>query len=131
MSRLDKYLWSVRIFKTRSDAADACKSGKVKVNGTEAKPSREVKEGDELVVRKLNILFEFKIIEPIDKRQPARLVPNYIENHTSEEELAKLNTPKESLFLYRERGTGRPTKKERRDMDGVMGFLEMDDEVDE
>ncbi|PKP06554.1 MAG: RNA-binding protein [Bacteroidetes bacterium HGW-Bacteroidetes-5] len=131
MSRLDKYLWSVRIFKTRSDAADACKSGKVKVNGTEAKPSREVKAGDELVVRKLNILFEFKIIEPIDKRQPARLVPNYIENHTSEEELAKLNTPKESLFLYRERGTGRPTKKERRDMDGVMGFLEMDDEVDE
>ena len=89
MSRLDKYLWSVRIFKTRSDAADACKSGKVKVNGTEAKPSREVKAGDELVVRKL------------------------------------------SLFLYRERGTGRPTKKERRDMDGVMGFLEMDDEVDE
>jgi ribosome-associated heat shock protein Hsp15 len=131
MSRLDKYLWSVRIFKTRSDAADACKSGKVKVNGTEAKPSREVKAGDELVVRKLNILFEFKIIEPIDKRQPARLVPNYIENHTSEEELAKLNTPKESLFLYRERGTGRPTKKERRVMDGVMGFLEMDDEVDE
>jgi ribosome-associated heat shock protein Hsp15 len=58
-------------------------------------------------------------------------VPNYIENHTSEEELAKLNAPKESLFLYRERGTGRPTKKERRDMDGVMGFLEMDDEVDE
>ncbi|HBZ24667.1 MAG TPA: RNA-binding protein [Rikenellaceae bacterium] len=131
MSRLDKYLWSVRIFKTRSDAADACKSGKVKVNGTEAKPSREVKAGDELVVRKLNILFEFKIIEPIDKRQPARFVPNFIENHTSEEELAKLNTPKESLFLYRERGTGRPTKKERRDMDGVMGFLEMDDEVDE
>jgi ribosome-associated heat shock protein Hsp15 len=131
MSRLDKYLWSVRIFKTRSDAADACKSGKVKVNGTEAKASREVKAGDDLVVRKLNILFEFKIIEPIDKRQPARLVPNYIENHTSEEELAKLNAPKESLFLYRERGTGRPTKKERRDMDGVMGFLEMDDEVDE
>jgi ribosome-associated heat shock protein Hsp15 len=131
MSRLDKYLWSVRIFKTRSDAADACKSGKVKVNGTEAKASREVKAGDELVVRKLNIFFEFKIIEPIDKRQPARLVPNYIENHTSEEELAKLNTPKESLFLYRERGTGRPTKKERRDMDGVMEFLEMDDEVDE
>jgi len=130
MSRLDKYLWSVRIFKTRSDAADACKSGKVKVNGTDAKASREVRAGDELVVRKLNIFFEFKIIEPIDKRQPARLVPNYIENHTSEEELAKLNTPKESLFLYRERGTGRPTKKERRDMNGVMGFLEMDDDRD-
>ncbi|PKO99999.1 MAG: RNA-binding protein [Bacteroidetes bacterium HGW-Bacteroidetes-8] len=131
MSRLDKYLWSVRIFKTRSDAADACKSGKVKVNGTEAKASREVRAGDELVVRKLNIFFEFKIIEPIDKRQPARLVPNYIENLTPEEELAKLNAPKESLFLYRERGTGRPTKKERRDMDGVMGFLEMDDESGE
>ncbi len=131
MSRLDKYLWSVRIFKTRSDAADACKSGKVKVNGTEAKASREVRAGDELVVRKLSIFFEFKIIEYIDKRQPARLVPNYIENLTSEEELAKLNAPKESLFLYRERGTGRPTKKERRDMDGIMGFLEMDDNSDE
>ncbi|MDP3436982.1 MAG: RNA-binding S4 domain-containing protein [Bacteroidales bacterium] len=131
MSRLDKYLWSVRIFKTRSDAADACKSGKVKVNGTEAKASREVRAGDELVVRKLNIFFEFKIIEPIDKRQPARLVPNYIENLTPEEELAKLNAPKESLFLYRDRGTGRPTKKDRRDMDGVMGFLEMDNDSDE
>ncbi len=131
MSRLDKFLWSVRIFKTRSDAADACKSGKVKVNGTEAKASREVRAGDELVVRKLNIFFEFKIIEPIDKRQPARLVSNYIENLTPEEELAKLNAPKESLFLYRDRGTGRPTKKERRDMDGVMGFLEMDEDSDE
>lgn len=131
MSRLDKYLWSVRIFKTRSDAADACKSGKVKVNGTEAKPSREVRSGDELVVRKFNIFFKFRIIDSIENRQPAKLVPNFIENLTSEEELAKLNAPKESLFLYRDRGTGRPTKKERRDMDGVMGFLEMDDNSDE
>lgn len=128
MSRLDKYLWSVRIYKTRSDAADACKSGKVKVNGTEAKSSRDVKSGDILEVRKQNIAFKFKVLALIDKRQPARAVPEYIENITTEEELAKLHAPKENIFLYRDRGTGRPTKKERRDMEDLLGFLEMDDE---
>ncbi|MHC1780701.1 MAG: RNA-binding S4 domain-containing protein [Bacteroidales bacterium] len=128
MSRLDKYLWSVRIYKTRSDAADACKSGKVKVNGTEAKSSRDVKTGDILEVRKQNIAFKFKVLALIDKRQPARAVPEYIENITPEEELAKLHAPKENIFLYRDRGTGRPTKKERRDMEDLLGFLEMDDE---
>jgi len=127
MCRLDKYLWSVRIYKTRSEAADACKSGRVKVNGTEAKSSRDVKAGDILEVRRQNITFKFKILDLIDRRQPAKLVPEFIENITPEEELAKLYAPKESIFLYRERGTGRPTKKERRDMDDLLGFLEMDE----
>ncbi|GAB1472782.1 RNA-binding S4 domain-containing protein [Bacteroidota bacterium] len=128
MCRLDKYLWSVRIYKTRSEAADACKSGRIKVNGTEAKSSRDVKPGDILEVRKQSISFKFNVLALIDKRQPAKLVSGYIENITSEEELAKLHAPKENIFLYRERGTGRPTKKERRDMDDLLGFLELDED---
>lgn len=128
MCRLDKYLWSVRIYKTRSEAADACKSGRIKVNGTEAKSSRDVKPGDILEVRKQSISFKFNALALIDKRQPAKLVSGYIENITSEEELAKLHAPKENIFLYRERGTGRPTKKERRDMDDLLGFLELDED---
>jgi ribosome-associated heat shock protein Hsp15 len=125
MCRLDKYLWSVRIFKTRSEAADSCKTGRIKVNGTEAKSSRDVKAGDILEVRKQNISFRFKVLSLIDRRQPAKLVSGFIENITPEEELAKLYAPKENIFLYRDRGTGRPTKKERRDMDDLLGFLEM------
>ncbi|MBP6454739.1 MAG: RNA-binding S4 domain-containing protein, partial [Bacteroidales bacterium] len=74
MSRLDKFLWSIRVFKTRSEAADACKSGRVKVNGTEAKSSREIKSGDGVTVRKGIVTYSFNVKTPIDKRQPARLV---------------------------------------------------------
>ncbi len=127
MCRLDKYLWSVRIYKTRSEAADACKSGRVRVNSTEAKSSRDVRAGDILEVRKQNITFKFKVLDLIDRRQPAKLVAGFIENITSEEELAKLHAPRENIFLYRERGTGRPTKKERREMEDLLGFLEVDE----
>lgn len=120
MSRLDKFLWSVRIYKTRSDAAEACKSGKVKINGLEAKPSRDIKPGDVMVVRKSNIFYKYEVIEQVERRQPAKLVINYINDVTPEEELAKLNVPKEALFIHRDRGTGRPTKKERRDLDNLL-----------
>ncbi|MDP3452738.1 MAG: RNA-binding S4 domain-containing protein [Bacteroidales bacterium] len=130
MSRLDKFLWSVRLYKTRADAADACKSGKVKVNGIEAKSSREVKPGDIIDVRKAHIVFKFNVIAPIDKRQPAKLTDQFIINITPQEELDKLAIPKESLFLHRDRGTGRPTKKDRRDMDGLMEIIGMDEEYD-
>ena len=122
MCRIDKYLWSVRVYKTRSEAADACRSGRVKVNEMEAKASKEIKSGDIVSVRKNLITYTLRVIEPIDKRQPAKLVSIYVENITPQEELDKLNSPKESVFLYRERGTGRPTKKERRDMDELSSI---------
>ena len=128
MSRLDKFLWSIRVFKTRSEAADACKSGRVKVNGTEAKSSREIKSGDRVTVRKGIVTYSFNVKTPIDKRQPARLVEEFVQNTTPQSELDKLLVPKETMHMVRERGTGRPTKKERREMDGVMDTLWWDDE---
>ncbi len=123
MSRLDKYLWAIRVFKTRSDAADACKSGKVKVNDMEAKSSREVKQGDTISVRKVNVVFQFRVVAPVENRQPAKLVAEYAINITPQSELDKLNVPRETLHLVRERGTGRPTKKDRREMDDLIENL--------
>ncbi|NTV19225.1 MAG: RNA-binding S4 domain-containing protein [Bacteroidales bacterium] len=123
MSRLDKYLWAIRVFKTRSDAADACKSGKVKVNDMEAKSSREVKQGDTISVRKVNVIFQFRVVAPVENRQPAKLVEEYAINITPQSELDKLNVPRETLHLVRERGTGRPTKKDRREMDDLIENL--------
>ena len=123
MSRLDKYLWAFRVFKTRSDAADACKSGKVKVNDMEAKSSREVKQGDTISVRKVNVIFQFRVVAPVENRQPAKLVAEYAINITPQSELDKLNVPRETLHLVRERGTGRPTKKDRREMDDLIENL--------
>lgn len=122
MSRLDKFLWSVRIYKTRSEAAESCKSGKVKVNDIQAKPSKEIKPRDIIEVRKRNIFYKYQVIEQIEKRQPAKLIDNYIKDITPEEELAKLNLPKEAIFIQRDRGSGRPTKKERRDLDNLLNF---------
>lgn len=120
MCRADKFLWSVRLFKTRNEAAEACRGGRVRINDTEAKASREVKKGDIIDLRKSNVNYRYKIIDIIDKRQPAKLVPDYLLDLTPQEELDKLNTPKESFFLYRERGMGRPTKKDRREMDDLF-----------
>ncbi|MDR2448966.1 MAG: RNA-binding S4 domain-containing protein [Prevotellaceae bacterium] len=112
--RIDKYLWAVRIFKTRGEAADACKGGKIKVNGADAKPSREVKPADIITVRRMPVIYTYKVIAVIDKRQPAKNVPLYIENITPPEELAKLTDAHLASFARREQGAGRPTKKERR-----------------
>ena len=128
MSRLDKFLWSIRVFKIRSEAADACKSGRVKVNGTEAKSSREIKSGDEVTVRKGIVTYSFSVKTPVDKRQPARLVEEFVQNTTPQSELDKLLVPKETMHMVRDRGTGRPTKKERREMDGLMETLWWEDE---
>ena len=123
MSRLDKYLWAIRVFKTRSDAADACKSGKVKVNDMEAKASSEVKQWDTISLRKVNVIFQFRVVAPVENRQPAKLVEEYAINITPQSELDKLNVPRETLHLVRERGTGRPTKKDRREMDDLIENL--------
>ena len=125
--RIDKWLWVVRIYKTRSDAADACKSGKVLVNNIEAKPSREIKVNDIVTVKKMPVIYSFKVLGIIQNRQPAKNVPLYVENLTPQEELDKLQIKYTTIFVQRDRGTGRPTKKERRTLDEMMeGFVEED-----
>lgn len=126
--RLDKYLWAVRVFKTRSDAADAVRNNKVTVNGAYAKPSRDVKIGDRIDVRKTRITYSYKVLDLVSSRQPAKNVPGYCLDITPAEELAKLDVPRETVFVFRDRGTGRPTKKERRELDGLMDDLFFDDE---
>ena len=124
--RIDKYLWSIRVFKTRSDATDACKGGKVRVNGNDIKPSKTVRPGDTITVRKGAISYRYRVLALIDKRQGAKLVPEYAENITPPEELDKLKSPVETFFLKRDRGSGRPTKKERRQMDSLWDALSFD-----
>ena len=121
--RIDKYLWSIRVYKTRTEATTACNGGKVRLNGADTKPSKSVKGGDTIVVRKGPVTYTFKVLQLIDKRQGAKLVPQYAENLTPEEEMAKLHAPVETFFLKRDRGAGRPTKKDRRQMDDLWEFL--------
>ena len=130
--RLDKYLWAVRVFKTRSDAADAIRNNRVLVNDAYAKPSREVKEGDIISVKKMPVTYRYKVLELVSSRQGAKNVPQYCLNITPQEELDKLSTPRETIFVFRERGTGRPTKKERREIDALMdGMYFYDEEWEE
>ena len=124
--RIDKYLWSIRVYKTRSEATDACKGGKVKANGSDIKPSKVVKVGDMITARKGPVTYTYRVLDLIDKRQGPKLVPNYAENLTPEEEIAKLRTPVETFFLKRDRGAGRPTKKDRRQMDSLWDELSFD-----
>ena len=124
--RIDKYLWSIRVYKTRSEATDACKGGKVKVNGSDIKPSKVVKLGDMITARKGPVTYTYRVLDLIDKRQGPKLVPNFAENLTPEEEIAKLRTPVETFFLKRDRGAGRPTKKDRRQMDSLWDELSFD-----
>lgn len=129
--RLDKYLWAVRVFKTRSDAADAIRNNRVLVNGAYAKPSREVKQGDIIAVKRMPVTYQYKVLELISSRQGAKNVPQYCLNITPQEELDKLTVPRETVFVFRERGTGRPTKKERREIDALMDGFYFDEEDDE
>jgi len=126
--RLDKYLWAVRVFKTRSDAADAIRNNKVTVNGSYAKPSREVKVGDRIEVRRQQATWSYKVVDLVSSRQPAKNVPAYCLDVTPQEERDKLNVPRETVFVFRERGAGRPTKKERRELDSLMDGIYYDEE---
>lgn len=126
--RIDKYLWAVRIFKTRSDAADAARNNKVLINDAYCKPSREVKIGDRITVKKMPVVYSYKVLELVSNRQPAKNVPIYCQNTTPQEELDKLLTPRETIFVVRDRGTGRPTKKDRRELDELMDDILYDDE---
>lgn len=126
--RIDKFLWCIRAFKTRSEAAEACKTGKVSINGTEAKSSKEVKPGDRIMVRKGAVHYEYIVNDLVDKRQGAALVKNYVTDITPQTELDKLIAPKETIFLKRERGEGRPTKKQRREIDALFDSFEYEDD---
>lgn len=120
-ARIDKWLWAARIFKTRSIAADACKNGRVTINGANAKPSRTVKTGETVSVRKPPVTYSFKVLKAIEQRVGAKLVPEIYENVTTPDQYELLEMNRISGFIDRARGTGRPTKKERRSLDAFIG----------
>lgn len=121
--RIDKWLWAVRIFKTRSLATDACKMNRVSINGQLTKPSRLVKEGDVISVRKPPIEYSFKVLRVLNNRVGAKLVPEYMENVTPKEQYDILELQRLSRFVDRAKGLGRPTKKDRRDMESFIGDM--------
>ena len=114
--RVDKWLWAVRVFKTRTVATDACKKGRVVVDGVAVKPSRMVKPGDVVTVRKPPVTYSFKVLALTANRLGAKLVPQYMENVTPESELHILDVVRIGGFIDRRKGLGRPTKREGRDL---------------
>ena len=122
--RIDKYLWAIRVFKTRSESADACNGNKVQLNGAPVKPSKAVKAGDTISVRKGVALFTFKVLQTAEQRMGAVKVPEFAENLTPQSELDKLHAPHETFFVKRDRGAGRPTKKDRREMDALWDGID-------
>ena len=126
--RVDKFVWSVRLAKTRSIATDLIQKGKVKLNNVQVKPSRDVKIGDTISIVKNNAVFSFKIKELLDRRVGAKLVQDYLVDITDKAELEKFNDYRESQRAYREYGTGRPSRKDREQIDSFFGWLEDEDE---
>lgn len=126
--RLDKFLWCVRYYKTRSMAAEAIKKNRVKVNGETAKSSKDVIPSDNITVRKDQIDFQFEVLQIPKSRMAAKLVSLHIIDKTPKEELEKLEARKLSQDYYREKGEGRPTKKDRRELDDFISGDEEDTE---
>ena len=120
LARIDKWLWAARIFKTRSIAVDAIKNGRVTIQGVNVKPSRMVKEGEVVSVRKPPVTYSFKILKTIEQRVGAKLLPEIYENVTPPDQYELLEMNRISGFVDRQRGTGRPTKKERRALDEFL-----------
>lgn len=116
-ARVDKWLWAVRIFKTRSIATDACKKGRVAVGGTVVKPSRMIHVGDIVSVRKPPIEYSFRVIQLLGSRVGAKRVEEFMQNVTPREQYELLELQRVSGFVDRAKGLGRPTKKDRRDLD--------------
>ena len=123
-ARIDKWLWASRIFKTRSIAADACKNGRVTVGNVTVKQSRMVKVGETVSVRKPPITYSFRILKTIEQRVGAKLLPEIYENVTAPEQYELLEMTRISGFVDRARGTGRPTKKDRRSLDAFLEDIE-------
>ncbi len=130
-ARIDKWLWAARIFKTRSIAADACKNGRVMVNGTNVKPSRPLKVGETVHVRKPPVTYSFKVLKAIEQRVGAKLLPEIYENVTDPKQYEILEMSRISGFVDRARGTGRPTKKDRRAMEAFTEPVFFDDELED
>ena len=122
LARIDKWLWAARIFKTRTLAADACKNGRITVNDVQVKPSRMVKLGDVIGVRKPPVTYTFRLLKPIEQRVGAKLLPEIYENITAPDQYELLEMTRISGFVDRQRGTGRPTKKDRRQMDAFLNL---------
>ena len=119
-ARIDKWLWAARIFKTRTIAAAACKKGQVSMGGTTLKASRMIKAGDVVSVRKPPITYSFRVLQPIERRVGAKLIPEILENVTTPDQYELLEMSKISGFVGRAKGTGRPTKKDRRSLEGFQ-----------
>ncbi len=115
--RIDKWLWAVRIFKTRTVASEACKKGRVLIGETAVKPSRNIRTGEVIQVRKPPVTYSFKVLALSDKRMGAKMVSQFMENVTPQEQYEMLELNRIGGFVDRQRGTGRPTKKDRRDLD--------------
>lgn len=115
--RIDKWLWAVRIFKTRSQASEACKKGYVRVKESSVKPSREVRVGEVIHVKKAPITKSFKVLALVGKRMGAKLIVDFVKDVTTADQLELLEMQKNMRWLERDRGTGRPTKKDRRELD--------------
>jgi ribosome-associated heat shock protein Hsp15 len=119
--RIDKFLWSVRIYKTRSIASDECRKGRIIINDIQVKPSRTVSKNEIIIVKKPPVNYSYRVIEPIENRVSAKLVEQFIEDLTPEAEKDKLNIRDSIGIIHRDKGTGRPTKKERRQIDRIKG----------
>lgn len=115
--RIDKWLWAVRLFKTRSQASEECRKGKVMINDMPVKPSREIKTGETIQLKRPPVTRSYKVLALTENRMGAKLVPEFMVETTPASELEILEMQKNMSFFNRERGTGRPTKKERRDLD--------------
>ena len=125
--RIDKWLWAVRVFKTRTIAAEACKKGRVLIENNSVKPARMIRIGDIVQVKKPPVTYSFKVIYISQKRMGAKLVSNFMENVTPPEEYEILEMNKLSGFVDRQRGTGRPTKKDSRDLEQFTENLDFDE----
>lgn len=135
VARIDKWLWAARIFKTRSIAADACKNGRVTVKGVSVKPSHTIKVGEVVSVKKPPIIYSFEVLKTIEQRVGAKMIPEIYRNVTDAKQYELLEMSRISGFVDRARGTGRPTKKDRRQLDAfvdpaLFGFDGIDDEDD-
>jgi ribosome-associated heat shock protein Hsp15 len=120
--RIDKYVWAVRLTKTRSQASELISKGKIKINEMDVKPSRDIKMGDTINIHKNSAVFSYKVLQLLEKRVGPKLVSIYIEDITPIEEVEKFKSYQEAQRVYRDMGTGRPSKKDRRMLDDFLDF---------
>lgn len=129
--RVDKWLWATRVFKTRTIATDACKKGRVTIGGMNVKPSHIVKMSDVIVVRKPPITYSFEVIGLLQNRVGAKMVPDYLKNVTTKDQYELLEMVGINGFVDRQKGLGRPTKKDGRDLSKFIDLSFMDDDLDD